>query len=56
MSRGTMTDVPTVFRHGEHQKMFELSIRTLENKNLIRINETLLEDGLIKIVNYEIHF
>lgn len=37
-------------------KIFESSIRTLENKNLIRINESFLEDELIKIVNYEIHF
>ena len=39
-----------------YNETFELSISKLENKNLIRVNETFLEDEFIKITNYEIYF
>lgn len=38
------------------KELFESSISRLENKKLIRIDESFSEDDLVKIVNYEIHF
>ena len=38
------------------KELFESSISRLENKKLIRIDESFSEDDLVKIVEYEIHF
>lgn len=38
------------------KELLESSISRLENKKLIRIDESFSEDDLVKIVEYEIHF